>query len=486
MENISNMRFSDWITKMMLLTCILNIPLFTEAQLVLQSPQLNIRGTSFYDVLMLEDGKSAIYRSSSNEHLIDVFDDNLRPFQELELIFEDKKINVESISTYRNKVKFVYSHKAKGGNHQIKLQNFDHSFLSNDSSIVIADFPIRPIQDSYKSLLSEDKSKMVLFGIRYSRVFVSVIDYKSDSLMWSSSVEVEGRNTREDFRGMEVSNEGDVYFVLQKNNSKLRKKNNQLFLYRSSGTTGEFTISEIDLSDIVTSRIRLSYDDLSDHLVIAGLYGKRSRTDLRGYFTSFINSMDAGKTYFHEFESDIYTELFGMNPKKRQRISDFNVENIIHRQDGGCILISEFSKEFLRRPAYASSAFNYAQGMRGFVDYYHEDLILFSVAKDGVQDWRRTLYKKQFSQDDGGVYSSFFLMTNPSRMKVVYNDEIKDNNTVSEYVLSPSGRYQRNAILNTEYQDFQLRLKDAIQVSNHQIIVPSEKNGELSLVMIDL
>ena len=122
---------------------------------------------------------------------------------------------------------------------------------------------------------------------------------------------------------------------------------------------------------------------------------------------------------------------------------------------------------------------------RGFIDYYHEDLILFATYADGKEHWKKILFKKQFSQDDDGIYSSYFLFKTPSRLRLIYNDEIKNANTVSEYVLDPTGDAERKSVLSTEYQNLKLRFRDAIQTGPQSIIVPSEKSWKINLVKID-
>jgi len=83
------------------------------------------------------------------------------------------------------------------------------------------------------------------------------------------------------------------------------------------------------------------------------------------------------------------------------------------------------------------------------------------------------------------VFSSYFLFKTPSRLRIIYNDEIKRNNTVSEYVMDPLGNFERNSLLSTEYQKLKLRFRDAVQTSSNTLLVPSERNFKLSLVKIE-
>jgi len=161
---------------------------------------------------------------------------------------------------------------------------------------------------------------------------------------------------------------------------------------------------------------------------------------------------------------------------------------LVFRNDGGVLLISEIKREFSRRNPYNTTSYprdNYnPYTRRGWVDFYNDDIVITNINPDKEMDWYKVLYKKQFSQDDDGVFSSFFVMKTPSRMRFIYNDEIKRNNTVSEYLMDPAGKIARNSLLSTMGQEMKLRFQDAIQISSNSIIIPSEKNYDLNLVKI--
>jgi hypothetical protein len=95
------------------------------------------------------------------------------------------------------------------------------------------------------------------------------------------------------------------------------------------------------------------------------------------------------------------------------------------------------------------------------------------------------LYKRQFSQDDEGLYSSFFLLRTDDFLRLIFNDEIEEGTTVSEYIIGPDGRNMRKSILNTGKKDIHLRLTDAVQVEADKLLVPSESNGKMSVVIMD-
>jgi len=155
----------------------------------------------------------------------------------------------------------------------------------------------------------------------------------------------------------------------------------------------------------------------------------------------------------------------------------------VHRRDGGILLIGEQNKKYERnisggRPSLAG------YGGRFITDYYFDDLFMISIHPDGKTHWESILYKRQYSQDDDAVFSSYLLLKTPTALRMLYNDEIKYENAVFEYVINGSGEVDRNAVLNTESQQLQLRIKDGIQVGANEVLIPSERKNRLKLVRV--
>ena len=95
------------------------------------------------------------------------------------------------------------------------------------------------------------------------------------------------------------------------------------------------------------------------------------------------------------------------------------------------------------------------------------------------------MHKKQYSQDDNAAFSSFFLLKTPTALRLIFNDEIRNENTVSEYVIRGDGNFDRNSVMSTESQNIRLRFRDALQVDANALIIPSERRNRLRLVLLE-
>ena len=166
---------------------------------------------------------------------------------------------------------------------------------------------------------------------------------------------------------------------------------------------------------------------------------------------------------------------------RAEGISDLYFEKMIIRKDGGIVAIFEERREY-ERSLYQGRRDFY--GMRFAIDYYYDDMYAIALSPQGESHWQKRLPKKQYSFDDDALFSSFFIFETPSALRIVYNDEIKNENTVSEYVLTGGGLSERRNVLNTNRQDLRLQVSQSLQVSSNDFIIPSVRRNRLKLVRI--
>jgi hypothetical protein len=130
-------------------------------------------------------------------------------------------------------------------------------------------------------------------------------------------------------------------------------------------------------------------------------------------------------------------------------ISDTDVRDVILRRDGGALLIAERHHE-VQRGTVAGRGFM-REGTRLIIDYYYDDMFVWAFNPDGKTHWNSVLHKKQYSQDDEGVFSSYFLHRKAENLHFLFNDEIKYEN--KPVLLPPDlGREQQLKIMLEQYE----------------------------------
>ncbi len=458
------------------------------AQSVTVSKEMTIRNDVAYDIIGIVEDNIVLYRDKGTERVVELFDKSMKHLFDREITLERKNADVYAIVPQDTSFTIIYGYREKR-NYYMRARKYDQFGQMIDSTLLLeggSEFKL----DNFRFEVSEDRSKTLLFTTRKSDMFYTyLIDNDKLELSWEKESKLIGLNVRKDFRGILVSNQGEANVLFEIDNSRYEKKSHHLTLLGFDQNDGYYE-NKFTFDNKLTVDLEMEYDNLNRRIILAGLVSEDSDYDATGYFhlTESIDALDEVTIIEdQDFDVKFLEELYGKKLSKKKRLNNFVTRDIVLRADGGFLLFAEMNKEFFRRSAFnggvRGGGFN--GGGRGWVDIYNEDVIVFAVRPDGSGHWKKILYKKQFSQDDGGVFSSYFLFKTPSRLRIIYNDEIKRNNTVSEYVMDPLGNFERNSLLSTEYQNLKLRFRDAVQVASNVLLVPSERNFKLSLVKIE-
>ncbi|MBK8110625.1 MAG: hypothetical protein IPK46_09990 [Saprospiraceae bacterium] len=449
------------------------------------SRDINVRNDLSYDILHAEENV-LFFRDKGSEFYFDIFDENMEFKRSVEILFDERRPAIENIHAIDSFIQMVYAYR-EGPDYVSRMVRYDKKVNLIDSmELIRGPFLFSP--GEMRSVLSDDMSKLALFTIDKARLFAVVVDTRKMEILTAGDIEVPEYRLYDQFQEAGVSNQGQLFFLFEKNNESWDKEKHMMRLVMSE--SGQTYLHDLTCINTVNSGVKMGIDNVNQRLTIAGLYGSKSQNETEGYmvFSATITSLRQPSLHDIQtfpYDENILVDLNGVEKEsKKNQLYDFYIKTLVQRADGGFIMIAELQREYARRNVGLSNFDRSMAASRGYVDYYSEDLILFSIQPDGSLFWRKILFKKQFSQDDEGIYSSFFIMKVPSQMHFIFNDEIKNNNTVSEYVIDPLGNYRRNSLLSTEYKNLKLRFQDAVQTSSQSFVVPSEKNGRINLVKI--
>lgn len=465
------------------ITCLIGQISF--GQEVAISEKLNIRNYFSYDLVGKINNRILVYRDKGFSKEIDVFNMEMEHTQYSEFHFEKKKSDVYTLIGMDSVFHVLYGYLEKDSL-ILRMREYDHLVRLQDSTTLMKIYK-KDIKRRFSYSVSKDKTKILLMSKNQDNDYITLVyDYYQKEIT-SKNILSFNQKFNKGFDNTLITNNGEI--ILVKKQENLKGEALSFFIVK----TKELSDIEVTLSfdQKFFNNYHVDYDNENKNLIICGNYSEKSGKESSGFyiFKKPINDIYAAEIpKFIPFQARLSDELLQGKKRSKKRILDnLLVKDLIFRNDGGFILVSEIIKEFSRRSPYNSAYSSGSSGpysRRGWVDYYNDDIVLNNFDDDLNTDWTKVLYKKQFSQDDEAIYSSFFIMKTPSRLRFIYNDEIKNNNTVSEYLLDPVGKIARNSLLSTEYQNMRLRFKDAIQLSSNSILVPSEKNYDLNLVKI--
>lgn len=449
-------------------------------QEIVVSEEVSLKNDYAYEVIGKLDGNILLYRDMQNQFEVQAFDEELRLKWQRVLNLEKRNAEVVAVVPGDTSFHVIFGFRSKG-DYYLKHNHYDPQVRVIDSTTisVIEKLYFAP---RFQHTISEDKTKILLYrSDKEVEIQVGVYDVYSKEMLWRKQVIFQNGSARRDFRQMLVSDVGDMFLIMDHERSSRRHK--EFGIIRVAASDRVIRKRNVVLENYNAYDLHAAYDNVHENLFLAGLYSEKSMEKSLGMylFTMGLYDKDAN-LHLMPFEQEMLEEIHGKEVSPSKGLSDFLVKNIVFRQDGGVLLIAEMHKEYSRRPNIAGHRSDYSRG--GWVDYYLEDVLVFSVNPDGTDHWKVVLHKKQYSQDDNGMYSSFFVFKTPEKIHLLYNDEIRQENTVSEYVLRGNGYYKRSSVFSTNYQRLKMRFRDGLQIAYNECIVPSERSNRLNLVRI--
>jgi hypothetical protein len=465
------------------------ISLQIGAQKVTVAKEINVRSDYTYEILGNIEDHIILFRDKGNEYIAEVFDRNLSHILSREILFEKSRLNILGTSKTDTSWTIFYTYKEKKYD-VLRSRTLDYKGDVIDS-LTIAQIPREYGRDKTLMAISKNKTKILFFSrAKGERINLQLVDAEVDTFptLWQKTIVLPEYRLRSDFRKIMVTDFGTVCVLLEDEVSNSSK--HHLAIIEVDGQEGTL-LSKVYYDGVYSTDMYVDFDNINRRIIIVGLYNKDRSDHAEGYY--FLNrrldELEEVQSFNQvPFGLDFIAEVYGKKIGKAKELKNYTIEDLLIRRDGGFVFFAEMNRRYNRRSAFGGGNGRYNGSPyrgRGWTDYYNEDVIALSTFPDGNEHWRTILYKKQFSQDDEGMYSSYFLFKTPSRLKLLYNDEIKKDNTVSEYILDPLGNYNRNSVLSTEYQKLKLRFRDAVQISSSELIVPSERSYNLSLVKID-
>ncbi|OAV45989.1 hypothetical protein [Lewinella sp. 4G2] len=456
-----------------------------SAQVLTVSDELTMRSDTDYSLIGKLGGQTLLLQDRSTKYLLTAYNRGMKQTWEKELELRGRNVRLlESVAKQDGTGFYLVYLFRESGRHSLQVDLYNPAGNLKDSTTLVnfGLFVSNPEDEIYRS---EDDTKLViLFTDQSTKPRVIGIDLAEQKLLYDRVIEPKNFYYGEDFLQAEVANSGDLFFIIERDNFKSKRKEHRFEVHHleAKQAAREF---EVSMGDSLTYDLFWRYDNMNDRLLGGGLYTTRDFSKAEGYFTVAVDPANptAADPRFVPFPIPLIRNVQGKKyNKKHPGIDEMSVRDVILRHDGGALLVTERNRQLERRSAASRTQVATDFGIRPLVDYHYDEVIVFAVHPDGKPHWNNILHKKQYSQDDGGVYSGFFLMENPRSLRFLFNDEIRFENTVSEYVVNGRGEFDRNSLFNTRDLDLRLRFKDGIQVAGNEMILPSETRNKLRLV----
>ncbi len=453
------------------------------SQNIIVSEEFPFRSDESFDIVGKNDDLILVYRQRPQENEILAFDENLEIKWRKDIDFFGRAPRVISVLTDDDLFSIFYLTREKG---IVKLLLNQYDAQTNlIDSMTFFDYGKKYYTPRPRMVISENKDILMFYSVEKEKDIIAfAFDLRRKKLLWETQFSLHDLVFSDDFEQALVDNKGNFYFILNKQNRKAKIEEHHFEVISFDAITGGISTLQISMDEHLTYDVQFALDELNQNLVAGGLYSVKNRGKSEGFFylTIPFQTMNQFTSTFTPFSQDFLTNLLGIKKNKKEELADADIQQIVLRRDGGILLLGELN---YRQERYTATSSRRYYGSDYIIDYYNNDIFVLSIHPDGSLHWETVLFKKQYSQDDGAAYSSYFLMKTAANLKFIFNDEIRNKNTVSEYILNGRGNFIRNSIMNTKGRKIKLRFRDAKQIDADQVIVPSDFRGRFRLVKIN-
>ena len=472
--------------KKLFLIFIALFPAVIYGQTFIESDEMSTRNDRAYEVVGRLKDRILLFRDRDSKYEVQAFNEQMRFSWNKELDITKKHSKVIGVLRGKEDFSLFFTYKKKG-KFWLRVHRYDPGANLIDST-TLWHYPSRFYPPKPSMLTSENKKKVLFYQLeKGENLECMVFDVEQMELQWFNKIVLQKFNNFEDQQHWVLNNNGEAFLFIEKNNRKNAKTAHFYEMY-CFNENNEGESLQIPMEEMMTYDVQFEFDNLNNVIVAGGLYSDKNRGRANG---TFYMNMTNEKPYdyllkFQAFENDFMAKV--MEKRKGQTVkglTDVDIRDIVIRKDGGVLMFTERSKLYERRMASAGRGYIGRDGSRYIVDYYFDDVFITAMHPHGEIHWKTILHKRQYSQDDEAVYSSYFLLKTPSTLRLFFNDEIRSENTVSEYVLRTDGNFDRHSVMSTKDRNVQLRFRDGIQTKSNEFIIPSERRNKLKLIKME-
>ncbi|MEZ5007273.1 MAG: hypothetical protein R2728_01795 [Chitinophagales bacterium] len=470
--------------------------LLVNAQTVeISPPQKLISKYDDYEVLGTNSIGTIVHYYSKGHNKLQVFNSKLRPFNEVDLEFDERGSQIEKILLTKDLILVFYTVLERNYEYlKVKRINYRLDALKEG---VLLDSVQRGAINSYegyfvKPSLNNEHFVAFTYDQKPNRMEVHyVLMDKLLKPLKTGDLYTDDK-TNLTLESVKVNNYGDLLVVVGHLNK--RTSDEEDFSFKSftvnyiSGDNFETSISNITDETYLYKDLVTNWDESNRNAILVGTYQKiKDREDIGVFYTAVKNADQIIKYNKVAFKED---DFAGTNSPYRRWNDNAEIQipkRIIPRSDGGFIYIleAEYHNYQVITTAPNTNTYSFYPDYGNYYDEnFYYDLMVVSVNPDGSIDWRSNMPKSQETENDLGRYSSYLYHGANNVSKLLFVDDIYGNGNLTEFNFNPNGVWNKQVILNSYRDDLLLVAKKGKQVSGNEVVIPSEKKNRLRLVKI--
>ncbi|HEU4606688.1 MAG TPA: hypothetical protein VFS31_01175, partial [Chitinophagaceae bacterium] len=188
-------------------------------------------------------------------------------------------------------------------------------------------------------------------------------------------------------------------------------------------------------------------NDNKDEIYMGAFYSTKKSGNLEGVVYGIYGMKDSTFSTFKTIPFDDQLRNATDDRNKKKAFNDYEVRNVIVKNDGGFILIAENFYITTRTTSYGNGFGYYSWYNGGYAttstrEYHYGDIMAIDYDVNGERKWHSFIRKEQYSQEDGGLFSSYAMLNSGASLVFLYNDFSSSKSNLSIAALDVDGALQ--------------------------------------------
>lgn len=431
-----------------------------------------------------------VYRGSAEGYYLDAYNDAMqkqatvildflprRSFGTRFITYNDKMIVLHQVTESSRVVQYATLLDAKGRIQKgpLQIDEAKASFLGGRSGL-------------YNYAISHDKRQIVVYGVHTKGAELTArITWLDDELNKKAIVEAPFSADNDVAFGEGVVNDAGQFLLPAYTPYGARDYADRVWLLGIEGGNKQFNPVELPLNNLFTAGTYMEMSLSGDKIYIGGFYSDRKNGNFEGIIYTWY---DIAEKAFKDFKTIAFSERMrnatGERNAKRA-FNDFRVRQLIVRNDGGFVMIAE---DF-----FITTRNSYNQGF-GYYSWYYPtmsasvreynfgDILAISCNGEGQPEWAEFIRKLQYSQEDGGLFSSYALINTGGALGFLFNDFNTSRSKIQLASLDANGKISVNSLTGYNNEDPDWLPKSGKQVSAKEFVVPCLKRNQICFAKV--
>ncbi len=433
------------------------------------------------------------YRAGSDGFFLDAYNDSMRKVATVILDFFPKKIYETKFVTYPNKIVVIYQ----------AVENskvIEYAALLDEKGRLVK----RPVQiaetktgffgpnkDYFSSAVSDDKKTIAIYSaVDKSQNLEFSCTWMDDELnvLKRSRASFRAENTISTGEAM-MGNDGTLYLSASTPVGS-HDYRDQVWVLAVKEGESKVIATEFPLQKMYATAAYMKMDNAKNRIYVGGFYSEKRAGNydgvLFGYYDIATQTIQNNKMIAFD---DRLKNASGEKNTKRA-FNEYQVRQLIIKNDGGFVLLSENYFMTTRNSAYGGGMGYYNMYAFGpfsapsVREYHYNDILALSYNPEGSRDWETFIRKDQYSQEDGGLFSSYALINTGGTLGFLYNDYNTNHSRIQLASIDGEGKLSMHSMAAGGNEDPDWLPRSAKQVASKELIVPCLRKRQICFAKI--